>query len=229
MTKQHALTLPQPKFDLTGMRFGRLVVLGATGERGHRGWVWRCLCDCGNESLVITTKLRRGTTRSCGCGRGFHGPVSEEQRTHLREIHTVHGRHGTPIYHKWGSMRARCENPQNRGYKDYGGRGIRVCERWQTFENFYADMGDPPPGMSLERINNDGDYEPSNCRWATMSQQNRNKRGNRLLTDEGRTQCLTAWAEEVGICVPTLHCRLSHGWSVHRALRTPLRGKADRT
>ena len=129
---------------------------------------------------------------------------------------------GTRVYKTWNMMVQRCENPNNPNYKDYGGRGIQVCERWHELENFSADMGDPPDGLSLDRRDNEGDYERSNCRWATRKTQNRNTRRNRMLTYDGQTQCATAWANSLGMNAKTLYARLALGWTVEQALTTPV-------
>jgi hypothetical protein len=120
-------------------------------------------------------------------------------------------------------MLERCRNPNNSHYSRYGGRGIRVCDRWQVFDAFYADMGERPPGMSLNRIDNDGPYSPENCEWASAVTQGRNKTNNKLLTFQGKTQPLSAWAEELGMTYSTLNTRLQRGWDDERVLATPIR------
>ena len=119
-------------------------------------------------------------------------------------------------------MKSRTTNPKNIGYHRYGGRGIRVCERWLKYENFKADMGEPPEGMTLERIDNNGPYSPENCRWATRTEQNNNTRSNRMLTFRGKTQTIMQWAREIGVSFQVLWYRIARGWSVDRALTTPL-------
>ena len=114
----------------------------------------------------------------------------------------------TPTYRIWIAMRSRCTNPNNAGFHKYGGRGIKVCARWQSFENFFADMGERPEGMTLEREDNDGNYEPTNCRWATPAEQSRNTRRNRMLTYAGETLCMADWAERRGVGWDTLYHRL---------------------
>jgi hypothetical protein len=131
------------------------------------------------------------------------------------------GMRNSPEYRAWRSMKQRCFNPKCRSYRDYGARGITVCERWLVFENFYADMGSRPADMSLERDRNSGNYEPGNCRWATRTEQQRNTRQNKLLTYAGETHCTAEWALRTGIAHNTIYARLKRGWSHERALTTP--------
>ncbi len=156
--------MPMPRADYTGVRFGRAVGVRAIGPgpHGKRLWLWRC--DCGNEFPEVRHKHL-----GCGCAVG---------RT------SVHGMSHTPEHEAWAAMRKRCENPRHAAYPNYGGRGVRVCQRWQSFENFYEDMGSrPSPLHSLDRVDNDGGYEPANCRWATKSEQASNRRLRRRSAD----------------------------------------------
>ncbi|WP_371027831.1 hypothetical protein [Paraburkholderia sp. RCC_158] len=132
---------------------------------------------------------------------------------------------GTPnrTYRIWFHMRNRCGNPKHGAFENYGGRGITVCERWQVFENFFADMGEAPDGMSIERERNNEGYGPGNCKWATTTEQNRNKRSNIKLTHAGKTMTLKEWAVELGLIDSTLRKRIANGWSVERAFETPTR------
>lgn len=203
------MTIP---IDLTGQRFGRLRVVRS--EKTEKGLRWLCLCDCGNTPLVASGGMRTGRTRSCGC---LHIEATRARR--LR-----HGMSGTTEYRIWKSMVARCENPKRGCWHHYGGRGIKVCARWRaSFDLFFADMGHrPSPRHTIDRINNDGDYEPGNCRWATQAEQLNNKRCNVLLTFNGETLTQSQWARRLGISHGTLSWRVKkHG--VTRALSMPRR------
>jgi hypothetical protein len=162
---QAQISYKQSMFDdISGRRFNRLVAIERIGKK------WLCICDCGNEKLFNPSNLKRGLTKSCGC---FN---KELCRTKAKR---THGKSLTTEYKIWQGMHQRCGNPNDKNYPDYGARGISVCERWSEFEFFYEDMGQRPVGLSIDRKNNDGNYEPSNCRWATPAEQNSNKRARR--------------------------------------------------
>ena len=156
--------------DMAGQRFGRLTVLGYVGKTKDRKSLWRCVCDCGRETVTMGRHMRSGHSNSCGC----------YAKDRVRETKTVHGHKPkagkSPTYATWLCMVQRCTRENWHAYHRYGGRGVTVCERWaSSFENFLADMGERPDGMTLDRINVDGHYEPGNCRWATAQEQARNK------------------------------------------------------
>lgn len=197
--------------DLTGLRFGKLLVVKRSGSRG-KGSLWECRCECGIIKQIMRCNLVKAHTVSCGC--------------HRRQRLTTHGMKNRPEYRIWLAMKNRCHNPAiatNPLYRDYGGRGIKVCERWRaSFPDFLADMGPKPsPDHELDRIDNDGDYEPGNCRWATVTQQARNRRSNLLLTIDGETRCLAEWAEQYRMSQTCLYQRLKAGWNLKTALTTP--------
>lgn len=155
--------MPNP-VDIAGHRFNRLTAKEAVYVGAERRW--RCKCDCGGEAVVRAAALRNGNTGSCGCWKREVLPLAT----------TKHGLTKHPLYSAWKGMRNRCNNPRHPRYKDYGGRGVRVCKRWDKFENFLADMGERPPRMTLDRKNNDGNYSKRNCRWATPKEQRKNSR-----------------------------------------------------
>ena len=199
--------------DLTQRKFHRLTV-----QRYVSGKKWECLCQCGTITEVAAANLKNGHTKSCGClasevtaARALHG--------HLR---VATGRSLT--YRTWDIMIQRCTNPKCSTFYKYGARGITVCERWGTFVNFLADMGERPSSAhTIDRFPNQaGNYEPGNCRWATTKQQARNVKSNWLITHKGRTQCLAEWAEEAGMRPVTLAWRLRAGWDMERALTRPV-------
>jgi hypothetical protein len=181
--------------NIAGEVFNEVTVLYYTGvhlsPKGQRTSMWFCQCSCGKKFIASGNNLKRGNTKTCGCSRGSH-KMSD-----------------SPEWEAWSSIIQRCTNPKNPGFKNYGGRGIQFCERWRKFENFIADMGIRPKGYSIDRTNNEGNYEPLNCKWVLNKFQHRNKRSNRMITLKGETRCLSEWAEVIGISVNGLVKRLS--------------------
>lgn len=195
--------------DLTGQKFERLTVIKWIRKNKQSRYKWLCRCDCGQEVVVLGYNLRNGHTKSCGCLN--------------KEKITKHGLSGIPMYHVWEQIIQRCTNPNCKEYKNYGGRGITVCERWLKFENFNKDMGKSwKSGLTIERTKNEEGYYKENCEWVTSKINSRNKRNNRLLTHNGVIQCVTAWSEETGINKSTIFWRLRAGWSTKRTLTTPV-------
>lgn len=200
--------MPKPKIDRIGRRYGRLSVIDTIYIRGL-GTGWKCQCDCGEVTYVTGRNLDSGNTTSCGC--------------FFREQKRTHGHTHSRIYGIWKSMMQRCRNPNSNGYWNYGGRGIEVCERWDAFENFLADMGYPPDGHTLERIDNSLGYGPHNCRWATYKEQLNNRRNNHMVEAFGKRQTMTQWAEEYGFSVTTLKNRIYRaGMTPEEALSAPI-------
>lgn len=215
----HNTTKPHPYVkDLSGQRFGRLSVVSYAGRTKHSTF-WNCLCDCGNYHQVDGSSLKRGFTRSCGC-------LSNETRI----IHkTTHGFGKHPLRNTYLLMIRRCYNPKNPSYGRYGGRGITVCTRWlESFADFVADMGERPAGYSIDRIDNDGPYSPENCRWATVAQQNNNKRWNHRLTHNDQTLTIGEWSNRIGIPRGTINSRLRYGWPIERVLTEPVKAHRPR-
>lgn len=199
-----------PTRDIAGERFGRLVAVRCIGSRqvgGQKKRYWLCVCDCGVERELPQGSLTCGTTMSCGCL--------------LRDTITKHGAYKTKVYGVWHAMLDRCRCSTNESFRDYGGRGITVCDRWLDFQSFLADMGDRPEGGTLERIDVNGHYCPENCRWATQREQGNNRRNNLRLTANGRTQTLAEWAAELGVPKSSIRYRLARGASVEDALFKP--------
>lgn len=204
---QYLLVMKKPAnkrfIDLTSKRFGRLVVTSFAGNRQ-----WNCLCDCGGVSIVFSSQLMAGKTKSCGCLR----------REATAKIRKTHGKSGTVEHRAWKEMKRRCSSVNNSEYHNYGGRGIKVCERWlNSFENFLEDMGVRPAGKSLDRIDNNLGYSPDNCRWATKSEQASNKRNNRIINYLGKPMLLKDIAQITGIHFTLIIKRLDAGWSVEDA------------
>ena len=197
-------------------------------DKSYHPVCYTCVCDCGVQTDVPIMHLRSGNTTSCGCvqaiqrSKNGHSTIAIVQAKNIKHGYTKSGK--KLIYRVWQGIKERCLNPKNKSYKDYGGRGIKVCERWMKFENFIADMGDRPSNLySIERRDNDGDYEPGNCCWVQKRQQARNSRNNRIIEYNGKSQTLIEWAEELGMTYRTLVTRLHRGWSVERALSTRIK------
>lgn len=190
--------------DLTGRKFGRLTVESFAGFQGKFA-KWKCKCDCGGESTSFGNQLSAGHIQSCGCLRMTHG-MSDH-----------------PLFPTWQQMLQRCHNENNTGYKNYGARGISVCQRWRdSFADFIADVGERPSDEhSIGRIDNDGNYEPDNVRWETRQQQGENRRSNRYVTFNGKTQTMSEWAREAGITREAMRLRLKKDAPLESILMTP--------
>lgn len=207
--------------DLTGKKFGRLTILELVPKKikhdATRQAFWLCQCDCGNTHIAGSKSLRNGDTPSCGC-------ITKERLT-------KHGGYGTRLYNILDKMKYRCNNDKSKDYKHYGARGIKVCNEWQDatngFINFYkwATNNGYRNNLSIDRINNDGDYEPNNCRWVDNATQSNNRRTNRLITYKGVTKTLAQWSNSTGISSATIRERLRRGWTIEQSLTTSPKGR----
>lgn len=216
------------KHQLIGKKFGRLRVI----SRAPNGidTMWYCVCDCGNTATAASSALRRGRTVSCGCRHAEAVRENGRARSGPRQSHRA-------AYSRWAGAIKRCFREYDTNYEKYGGAGVTVCTGWRDFAAFVRDMGDPPPRQTLDRIDYTGHYScgkcdhclqngwPMNCRWASEVQQQRNRSSNRVLTLDGKSRCAAEWADELGISRATLYSRLRDGWSVDKALSTPVRSK----
>lgn len=199
--------------DLTGQRCGRWTVIGEANTPSRHVY-WNCVCECGTHKIVRGSALTSGHSNGCKpCGKRKHGMT------------------GTPEYVNWQRMNGRCRNPQCKDFPEYGGRGITICDRWRSFAAFYADMGPrPSPVHSIDRYpDQDGNYEPNNCRWATPTEQSRNRHHVRPITFNGATQYLPDWSAQLGIAYGTLYGRLKKGWTTEKAFTTPPRTRSQPT
>lgn len=203
--------------DISGQRFGRLLAVKPAGSvKGQRFWI--CSCECGGSTTVRVAALRSGNTSSCGCRR----------REVVKTAFIKHGaklnRTPSPEYVVWSLMRDRCNNPLNKSYAYYGGRGISVAPAWDDFAVFLRDMGSRPPGMTIDREDSSGNYEPSNCRWATRKEQSRNRVYCKRVQWLGEERLLLELADQYGIPLQTVHQRLHRGWSLEKTFTQPIRG-----
>lgn len=200
--------------NLTGQKFDKLTVLEKFGSDNHRHALWRCVCECGNEKIVRGTHLKNEKIRSCGCL--------------LKNKKYKHGMSRTRIYKVWEHIKFRCYNKKSCNYKNYGGRGIEICDEWKndfySFHNWAIKNG-YRDDLTIDRINNNGNYEPSNCRWITPKEQANNRRSNTYINYNKETHTLTQWAEKLNMKPTTLLARLKKGWSIEKTLSTPIRKK----
>ena len=210
---ERILKMSRNKLQLIGEKYGRLTVIADMGFSKYQQSQWRCDCSCGNTCVVLGNSLQSGATQSCGCLR----------IERVKQTQTTHGMTSSATYLTWIRMIQRCENHKNTYYKIYGGRVIKVCKRWRnSFINFFKDMGEKPKGKTLDRIDNDGNYYPHNCRWATRRTQQNNRRNTIYLTFKGKTHTLAQWSRYTKIKYVTLYTRIRHGWTIEDVLTTPI-------
>jgi hypothetical protein len=210
--------------DLTGLVFNRWTVVSFDKTKGKINY-WHCKCECGTKRSISGPSLynKYGASKSCGC----YKREAASKRAFKHGHTSINGeRKVTREFIVWCGMRDRCLNPLNKRYENYGARGIKIIDRWaNSFMEFFKDMGNCPNKMTLERIDNNGNYEPSNCKWATNKEQARNRRSNRKITIGDETLLLIEWAEKANLSMPTFWARLKAGWSIERALFTPCKRK----
>lgn len=199
---------------MVGDKHYRWTVISESNEKRNGRRLWLCQCECGTERLKLLTEIKHGLSKSCGC-------YNREQSS---KKHAEHGKSKDPIYTVWKNMKKRCNYEGSCDYYLYGARGIKVCDRWLTFANFYEDMGDIPfPGAQIDRIDTNGDYTPENCRWTTATQNMRTRRMNHYITYQGETRCITEWEEIKGFPREKIRTRLKAGWTLEEAMETPVK------
>lgn len=203
--------------SLVGMKFGRLTVTSLNPIRGRGGKKkWDCLCECGKKSCCFSDALIRGASKSCGC---LNREIARQSMNKITK--PTHRMTNNRVYRIWINMKERCGNPKAPNYHLYGGRGITVCDGWSKFENFYQDMGDPPSGHQIDRIDNAQGYYATNCRWATPKENSRNTRTNRLIKANGVTKTMAEWSELSGNSPQLIRQRINKGWDNKSAIFTP--------
>ncbi len=205
------------KRNLIGEKFGRWTVIGKADIRNGMT-VWKCRCECGTEKEVYQKHLLSGASASCGC---LAKEKARERIELYRKDNATHRMTGTRLYHIWINIKSRCYNDKNNNHSNYGGRGITICDEWQDFDNFmkWAINNGYTDTLTIERIDVNGNYEPSNCKWTTMKEQGNNRRNNHFITYKGITRTISQWSEMVGINRSTLYARINRDkWSIGRAL-----------
>lgn len=202
--------------NMVGYTFNGCVVVSKSDEHSSKYICWNCLCKCGNSFVASGANIRKGHTKSCGC----------YQKERASQVKKTHGKTNTRMFSIWQKMRARCSNNKSKDFKNYGGRGIKVCESWETsFECFYewSTNNGYTEKLTIDRIDVNGNYEPNNCRWVNRKIQNRNRTNNNIIEFRGEKLCLAEWSDKLGITYFTLSSRLKRGWSVERAFTTPVK------
>jgi hypothetical protein len=199
----------------SGQKFNRLTALKGVYSKKPNEYKWLFRCGCGNEKIIRKSYVIKGITKSCGC--------LTKERLKNNPPKRKHGQTGNKVYYTWQAMKDRCLKASNQMFPNYGGRGIKVCDKWlESFENFLEDMGEPPsPKHSIDRIDNNGNYEPSNCRWATDKEQSRNKTNTKFVDYKGQEKPLLDWCDELNLSYQLMRGRLLTGWTAERAFTTP--------
>ena len=204
--------MPRAELNIAGQRFGKLVALAPASRNKHNQLRWSCICDCGNTTIAVKGELRSGHTKSCGC-------------LQIEVFSTRHGLNGSPIQKVMEGMVQRCYNPKYTKYHNYGGRGITICDEWRKDLNAFALWAKSTgyrKGLQIDRINNDGNYCPENCRWVTNKENQRNKRTNHPITFRGETKTIIEWSEISGLPKQTIYERILRGWNEEETLTRPI-------
>jgi hypothetical protein len=196
--------------DLTNIRFGKLIAIKPIKKSYDTKYYWECICDCGKTKVIMSSNLVRGISTTCGCGK-----------IKIGEITTKHGMTKTRIFKIWAGVRKRCTNPRCKSYNHYGGRGIKISDKWNNFMDFYNDMKEGyADNLSLDRINPNGNYEPGNCRWATQKTQSRNRRNNHIIEYKSESKTLAEWSEISKVPSNAIKYRIQNGWDIGKAIFT---------
>lgn len=203
--------------DLTGQRFGLLTAIELSGKAKNGNMLWKCYCDCGNTTVVFSTSLVQGTTKSCGCYK----------KLRTSEVKHRHGGTGTRLYRIWTGMLSRCKTNRPKFVATYVSRNITVCDEWKDYQAFHdwAISNGYRDDLTIDRIDVNGNYEPNNCRWVTQKVQQNNRSNNHLITFNGKTQTMSQWADELGMRAMALQHRIMRGWTVEQALTIPIGGR----
>lgn len=214
-------------YDMTGTKWNKLTVIERAGSISGKA-AWKCRCDCGKECIVNGDNMRNGHTTSCGCERkriAREESAKKRAEKNPNANYSAHGDTRTRLYDIWSHMKSRCSRPYDPRYKDYGGRGISVCEEWQMYGSFqkWAIENGYKDDLTIERIDNDKNYCPENCTWIPKSDQAKNRRINVMYTENGVTRNMREWAKIKGINYGTVQCRRKRGWTLEKALNTPVK------
>lgn len=209
--------------NLAGETFGKITIISYEGKDHKGNTYWNCVCSCGNKMTIRGECVKSGRTVSCGKGKCSpkHKEPENRKATGKTSPHNY-------TYRSWNSMMKRCYSRNSNRFHSHGGRGIVVCDRWHTFSNFVEDMGERPQGLSIDRINNNGNYEPGNCRWATPKEQARNTRRSIMIEYDGQTKSLPEWCEILGLNYKSILARVENGWNHKEALTTPVSKNCSR-
>lgn len=210
-----AVPVNRNAIDITSKRFGKLLALFPCRRADDKSSVWLVQCDCGKQSFASSSNLIKNRVVSCGC--------------YGKSANKTHGLTNSPTYRSWQHMKTRCSKKTGRWAYLYNGKGIRVCDQWLKFDGFLKDMGERPPGTSIDRINGNGNYEPGNCRWATPAEQSRNTRQNHFLTIEGETKCLADWGKPLNLSGACIYLRIYRlGWAPKDAVSKPAKKRKSK-